>query len=191
MLGFTPYAVMRPEDAFPRAKATAAQTALALDDGLGKAHASLGACALLYDWDRAASERAFQESISRTPDNVGARVWHSTLLATVGHHDDDAIEEARRATEIDPLSVIAAAHVSLRLYNAGRYSAATVAAEKAIELDPQYRRRTRTRAAACQGSGQLADAIDSAETVVSIVRTPHSAAYLGGLYGAAAVATTL
>ena len=47
VLGFTPYGTMKPVEAFPRAKA-AAQKALALSDSLAEAHASLGACALLY-----------------------------------------------------------------------------------------------------------------------------------------------
>src|SRR5262249_49795035 len=49
-LGMTQFGVLRPIEAFPRAKA-AAQKALALDDSLGEAYGSLGLCAFYYDWD--------------------------------------------------------------------------------------------------------------------------------------------
>ena len=73
MLGFYPYGVLKPRDAYPRAKA-AAQKALALDASLGDAHASIGLCAFLYDWDWQAAELAFRRSIELAPNAMGARV---------------------------------------------------------------------------------------------------------------------
>ena len=180
VLGFTPYGAMKPAEAFPRAK-IAAQKALNFDSSMAEAYASLGACALLYEWDWAASERAFRQSLEIAPDNVGAHVWYSTLLAVVGKHEK-AIAEAQRAAEIDPLSVIAAAHVSLRFYNARRYEDAIVAARKAIEMDPAYPSAHAYLAFAYEASGQPQLAIESAETVASIMRSPHWTAYLGSLY---------
>ena len=184
VLGFTPYGAMKPAEAFPRAK-IAAQKALNFDSSMAEAYASLGACALLYEWDWAASERAFRQSLEIAPDNVGAHVWYSTLLAVVGKHEK-AIAEAQRAAEIDPLSVIAAAHVSLRFYNARRYEDAIVAARKAIEMDPAYPSAHAYLAFAYEASGQPRLAIESAETVASIMRSPHWTAYLGSLYAVGA-----
>ena len=101
-LGFTPNSTMAPGEAFPRAKA-AAQKALALDGSLGDAYASLGMCSFLYDWDWASAERAFKRCLELTPTSLGARVWYPILLAVIGRHDE-AIAEAKRAIDIDPLS---------------------------------------------------------------------------------------
>ncbi len=53
---------MKPSEAFPRAK-SAAEKALALDDSLSEAHASLAACGFYYDWDWTAAEQKFQRAL--------------------------------------------------------------------------------------------------------------------------------
>ena len=57
----TVFGIMRPTEIFPLARA-AAEKALALDDSLAEAYQSLGTCALLFDWDWPAAERAYQRS---------------------------------------------------------------------------------------------------------------------------------
>jgi TolB-like protein/Tfp pilus assembly protein PilF len=136
MLGFYQYVVLKPRDAYPRAKA-AAQKALALDASLGDAHASIGLCAFLYDWDWQAAELAFRRSIDLAPNAMGARVWYPALLANIGRHED-AIREARHAVDIDPLSVNAITTLGRILYIARRYDEASREMAKALEMDANF-----------------------------------------------------
>ena len=127
---------MKPSDAYPRAKA-AAQKALSLDGSLGEAYASLGMCAFFYDWDWAASERAFRRSLELAPDSMGARVWYPALLAMTGR-PEEAIHEAEKAVEIDPLSVNASTLLGQVLYWCRRFDESLAALTKALEIDPNY-----------------------------------------------------
>jgi TolB-like protein/Tfp pilus assembly protein PilF len=136
MLGFYPYGVMKPRDAYPRAKA-AAQKALALDESLGDAHASAALCAFLYDWDWNAAERGFRRSIELSPHALGARVWYPALLANIGRYED-AIREAEHAVDIDPLSVNAITTLAQTLYTARRYHEASRALARALDMDSSF-----------------------------------------------------
>lgn len=136
MLGFYPYGVMKPRDAYPRAKA-AAQKALALDGSLGDAHASAALCAFLYDWDVNAAERGFRRSIELSPNALGARVWYPALLANIGRHED-ATREAEQAVEIDPLSVNAITTLGQTFYTARQYEQAGRQFAKVLDMDSSF-----------------------------------------------------
>jgi TolB-like protein/Tfp pilus assembly protein PilF len=136
MLGFYPYGVMKPRDAYPRAKA-AVQKALGLDETLGDAHASGALCAFLYDWDWKAAERGFRRSIELSPNAMGARVWYPALLSNIGRHGD-AIREAEQAVNIDPLSVNAITSLGQTFYHARRFDDANREFAKALEMDSSF-----------------------------------------------------
>jgi Tfp pilus assembly protein PilF len=79
----------------------AAERALALDPGLGEAHAALGMAARnLRKMDDA--DREFRRAIDLSPGYATAHHWYSTYLSSVGRYDE-AIAESRRALELDPL----------------------------------------------------------------------------------------
>ena len=136
LLGFTPYGTMRPSEAFPRAKA-AARKALALDPSQGEAHATLGVCALFYDWNWAESEHEFRRSLELAPESMGTRLWFPVLLSLIGK-PEEAIREGRRAIEIDPLSVNAVTLFGQALVFARRFDEAEIVLKEALELDPNY-----------------------------------------------------
>ena len=169
-LGFTPYATMKPSEAFPRAKA-AAQKAVTLDDSLAEAHVSLGLCAYYYDWDWAAAEGAFRRALKDT-HNSYAHGSYAMFLAGQGRVEE-SIQEARLASEIDPLSVSAAAVFGFVLYFARRYEEAIRAIGKAIELDPAYHPAHLYLGITRHAKGEITEAVESVEKAVSIVRNPH------------------
>src|SRR5262249_48784115 len=179
------FGVLRPIEAFPRAKA-AAQKALALDNSLGEAYGSLGACGFYYDWDWAASERAFRRCLDIRPEYVNAYGWYASLLAVIGRFEE-AIQVARRATEIDPLSVNAAYYLGLVLYFSRRHDEAITALRQALEIDPSYQMAYIPLALAYVAKSQLLDAIDSAETGDSMAqhRNPFFIAMKGYVYALA------
>src|SRR5262249_47783 len=111
--------VLRPAEAFPRAKA-AAEKAVALDASLSEAHASLGLCALFSDWDWPAAEREFRRSLELNPENAIAHRTYGVFLVAMGK-THDALRETQLAAELDPLSALTAHFPGLVLVFSRRY----------------------------------------------------------------------
>jgi tetratricopeptide (TPR) repeat protein len=181
VLGSAGFGMMRPSEAFPQAKA-AAQKALAIDDSLAEAHASLGGCALMYDWDWAAAERSLQKAVGLDPENVTTRLLYSQFLAITGRLED-AEREARRVADSDPLFPNGPGWLAVTLYSRRRYDEALQAAAKALELDPHFVPAHLVVLSTYQSQGRLADAISYAESITSTVKLPLFIATKGQLYG--------
>src|SRR6476646_10341937 len=124
------------KDSLPKAK-TAAQKALAIDDSLAEAHASLSFSLVWFDWDWAAAERESQRAITLNPNSAMAHFSHAHLLSDLGRHDE-AVADAMRAVELDPLFFLYRAIGALFLHHAGRNEEARVQLEKTFELDPNF-----------------------------------------------------
>jgi tetratricopeptide (TPR) repeat protein len=182
-LGFTPYGSMKPSDAYPLAK-SAAQKALSLNDSLGDAYASLGMCGFFYDWDWTASERAFQRCLRLAPESLGARVWYPTLLAAIGR-SDDAVQEARRAVAIDPLSVNAAAALAQVYYFTRRFDECSTALSRALEIDPHYPTAVVFVGFLHLARGNFAEGVAVLERTIIDIQHPHWLAHAGLAYGLA------
>ena len=69
-----------PHEAMPKARA-AAQRALAIDENLAEAHATLAHILAQYDWDWAAAERSYQRAIELNPE---LRPWPRVLQFLFG-----------------------------------------------------------------------------------------------------------
>ena len=113
-----------------------ANRALALDPGLGEAHATL-AYTYFYDWDFSAAEAEFQKSMSLTPRYATAHQWYAEYLRMVGR-EQDAIAESARALEIDPLSPIVNTEAALPYYYLNEYDKAAAQLRRTIDLDPYF-----------------------------------------------------
>ncbi len=136
MLGSMPYALMRPSDASAKAKA-AATHALALDESLAEAHVSLAFVTYAFDWDWGAGERHFKRAIELDPNYATAHMWYALYLGQLGRIDQ-AVSEAQRARELEPLSLIGTYSVGLAHYFGRRYDTAAEYARKALEIDPNF-----------------------------------------------------
>jgi serine/threonine protein kinase/tetratricopeptide (TPR) repeat protein len=124
-------------EVYPRAKA-AALRALAIDETLAEAHASLAMVQKEYDWDWVGAGRAYQRALELNPNYSVANLWYGEYLAAVGRHSE-AITAIKRAIELDPLSLIA--HASLArhgYYFARRYNEAIAQIEKTLEVDDTF-----------------------------------------------------
>jgi non-specific serine/threonine protein kinase len=183
VLGSSGFGMMRPSEAFPQAKA-AAQKALAIDDSLAEAHASLGGCAMMYDWDWGAAERSLQKAIGLDPDNVTTRLLYSQFLAITGRLDE-AEREARRVVDLDPLFPNGPGWLGVTLYNRRRYDEALQATAKALELDPYFAPSHLIVLSVYQSQGRSADAISYAEKLTPTIKLPLFVAMKGQLYGLA------
>jgi serine/threonine protein kinase/tetratricopeptide (TPR) repeat protein len=125
-----------PSTVYPRAKAAAAR-ALEIDPALAEAHASLGYYTLFYDRDWAAAERQFQTAISLNPAYPSAHQWYGWFLLAMGRFDE-ALAAMRRASELDPLSLIINVHLGYTLSLAGQYPEAITQLQHTLELDPTF-----------------------------------------------------
>jgi eukaryotic-like serine/threonine-protein kinase len=126
---------MAPKDVNEKAKA-AAQKALAIDDSLVEAHTSL---ASIYhnEWNWQGAEREFKRAIELNPSYATAHHWYSIYLATVGRFDE-TVQEATKAAELDPLSLIISASLGNRLNEARRYEDAANQCRKTLDMDPNF-----------------------------------------------------
>jgi TolB-like protein/DNA-binding winged helix-turn-helix (wHTH) protein/tetratricopeptide (TPR) repeat protein len=130
------YSVLSRDDAYPKAQA-AATKALALDDNLGEAHASLAFALDLYGWDWDAAEREYKRALTLNPGYATAHQWYAWHLIMTGQ-TGEAIVEIKKAESIDPLSLIISADVADALCVAHLYDEAIRQSHKTLELDPNF-----------------------------------------------------
>ena len=112
-----------------------ARKAIALDDSLAEAHASLAWSLFIYDWRWEEAEREFRRAIELDPRYAPAHQWYAFLLASKGHFDE-ALIEGHTAQENDPSSVsvrrsLGYCYLYARKYDQGRYHL-----DRAIAMNP-------------------------------------------------------
>jgi serine/threonine protein kinase/TolB-like protein/Tfp pilus assembly protein PilF len=94
-----------PNDVLPKSNA-AAEKALELDPTLAHPHAVLGSIKANYNWDFSAGEAEFRKAIELDPSDATAHQWFSQLIGELGGRAQEAIDEANRARQLDPLAPI-------------------------------------------------------------------------------------
>jgi tetratricopeptide (TPR) repeat protein len=95
---------------------------------------------------------------------------------------DRAIAEGKRAIELDPLSLIINADLSLVYFNARRYDQAEAQARKTLEMDSQFFLAHYYLGTAFQLKGQLKEAIPEFQKSIELNNDPYSIAMLGQAY---------
>ena len=176
------YGRLEPKEGFPKAK-DAALKALEIDEGSAEAHTSLAFINFRWDWDRAATEREFQAAIKLKPAYAPAHQWYSSYLVAVERFDE-AIAEAKRTEELEPLSFVASSHLGWIYYLAGKNDAAIEQCKKILELDPSSFPARRYLGLAYEAKGQYAEAITEFQTGVKLSGSPLMLALLGHAYAA-------
>jgi len=130
------YRSKSPAESYPQAKA-AANKALELDSNLAEPHSTLAMIKAFYEWDWAGAENEFKLTLDLNPRYPTAHQRYSLFLPVVGRLDE-AVAEARKAQELDPLSLIINENVGDILALARRYDEAEEQLRKTIELDPSF-----------------------------------------------------
>ncbi|HTU48632.1 MAG TPA: tetratricopeptide repeat protein [Bryobacteraceae bacterium] len=130
------YGALNRNEAFPKAKA-AATRAVKLDDSLGEAHASLGLCLKLFDWNWRGAEAELSRAIELSPSYASAHQWYGWSLIN-GGQNNEGISELKKAEALDPLSLIISADLADALTVAHRYAESIQQSRKAIEMDPSF-----------------------------------------------------
>lgn len=167
------YGVIPQKDAMPRAKA-AAQQALAIDDGLAEAYATLGLIVEQYEWNWPEVERDYKRAIDLNPNYAVAHHYYADgYLAAVGRREE-AIVELRKARELDPLSPVIASDLGRHLGQAHRYGEAIDQFHKVLEVDPDFALAHDYLSQLYEEEGLFAEAIAEIEKI----RTPDRAPYV-------------
>ena len=128
------YRAIPVAEAYTRAKQYA-RKALALDETLPSAHASLAWALFIYDWDWDGAEREFRRAIELNPRYASAHQWFAFLLAARGEFDA-ALLEAHTALELDPASVSIRRTIGWVYFYARRFDQAREHLARAIEMNP-------------------------------------------------------
>ena len=159
----------------------AARQALALDDTLAEAHASLAGVLYRYRWDWEGAEREFRRSLELDPGSAEGYRAYAIYLMTV-RRNGEAVAAARRAQELSPLSPVINVELGGALVRVGEYDEAVRQAHKALEIDPKFERAYGMLGSAYDARGDRAAAVLALEKAAA-VSGRGGGAWLGYLYG--------
>jgi serine/threonine protein kinase/tetratricopeptide (TPR) repeat protein len=171
------YLGLPPQEARPKAKA-AAMKALELDNSLAEAHTTLADCLLYYDWDFRKSEEEFKRAMEANPNYPTAPQWYSELLSAMGRHEE-AIREARRALQLDPLSLIINTSVGQALFNAQKYDQAIEQLQKTVQMDSNFAAAHRALAGAYELKKMYPEAVAEFQKALNLEENTPMAAAIG------------
>jgi len=178
LLGHSLYDVLPTADAMPRAKA-AALRAIELDPELADPHAALGWVRTHHDWDWEGAERDFQVALQLDPRRATTRHWYSFLLSILGR-PEEAVEQARRAWELDPLSLIVNANVAQPPFYARQFDVAASTARRLVELEPSFAVAHSWIGLALAGGGRWAEALPALRAFLELFGpTSRGVAWVG------------
>jgi serine/threonine-protein kinase len=154
-------------EAYSKARA-AAMKALEIDSSLAEGYATLGFVMATFDRDWSGSEDAFQKALSLNSSYATAHQWYSVILRSLGRFDE-AIEEAQKALQLDPLSPIINATVGQSFYFARRYDEAIKLYRRMLAVESNYRWTPYLMACAYREKGWYDEAIIEFEEALKLM----------------------
>jgi DNA-binding SARP family transcriptional activator/TolB-like protein/Tfp pilus assembly protein PilF len=172
------------DQTYPRAKA-AALAALKLDSTLAAPFAALGDINALYEWDWAAADRNFRRSLALDPNNANTHHWYSEDYLVPAGRLREALAEAWRARELDPLSVLINVNYGQRLYHAGRLEEAVAQLRGVMALDSSFIVANEFLGTIYLFQGRAAEAVPLLERSLDEARHSINVALLGYAYAKA------
>jgi DNA-binding winged helix-turn-helix (wHTH) protein/TolB-like protein/Tfp pilus assembly protein PilF len=181
LMGSYSHGQIPPREAMSKASA-AAEKALALDDTLAEAHASLAFAKLNYDWDWPTAEREFRRTLELGPNDARSHHWYSNYLMAMGR-TQEALAESQRALELSPTDVAINEHLGWAYLMARQYDQAIQRCRVTLELDPDFVQAHRVLSLADLYRGQYDVAISGLQRgVQSTTVDPVSLALLARAY---------
>jgi TolB-like protein/DNA-binding winged helix-turn-helix (wHTH) protein/Flp pilus assembly protein TadD len=173
-----------PEGLELKARGRAAlEKAVALDETLGEAHASIGLLAMNFDWEWARAEKEFKRAIELNPNYATAHQWYGEFLADMGRAAE-AISEIQRARELDPLSVIINSDVGKVYLLTRHYDEAVAQFKRTLELDPDFAQAHGLLAVTYSLQGRHNEALEEVRKIRDLENDPMLLAWFGYIQGA-------
>ncbi len=130
-MGYLGYSA--PGEVLPKMRA-AATRAVSLDPTLPEAHVAMAAVLTFYEWNWSEGEREFQRAVELNPSLPIAHHWYALLRECLSRYDE-ALEQRRRARELDPTSPPILAALGQTLFRLGHNEQALTELHKAVEMD--------------------------------------------------------
>ena len=149
-----------------------AKRAVELDPAFPEAHLALGDIRRMLEWDWRGAEQEYMQAIALNPSAENAHRRYSLMLV-VQSRDVDAIREAERACELDPLCLVVGASAALVRLLAGDYQGAIERCQHTFRLEPQYLPAQRLVGAAHLMAGRVSEGIAALEAAHAEVPTDH------------------
>ena len=118
-----------PREDYPKSNA-AARKALELDSTLAHPHAVLGSNEIGYDWDFAGGESEYRKAFELDPNDASAHQLYAADIGMIDGRQQEALAEANRAYQLDPLSPIIGYRVGAIHIWARQYDEAIVVCKK-------------------------------------------------------------
>ncbi len=115
----------------------AVKNALAIDNDLGEAYASLANIHAHYN-RKGEAETAYQKAIELSPNYASAYQWYSSFLGKYPLRIQEQVELARKAVELDPRSSSLSLSLGHKYLLQGLYTLAEGQYQKVIELSPDF-----------------------------------------------------
>ena len=171
--------MMPPGDGWPKAEA-AFQKARELDPSLPEALTGAAVIEWMDRRDWAGAERMFRQAIRSNPPTRPESLL-ARLLAAEGRFDE-AVAQARRAVELDPLSIRFSAGLARIYYYARRYDETIRQYRQALELDPNDVFVHEALGDAYQRRGFAPDAIAEWRAALTLAGDPSGAAMVDRAY---------
>jgi tetratricopeptide (TPR) repeat protein len=115
----------------------AAKRSIELDPTSAVAHTALACATLLFENNRAMAKQEFDRALDLSPGYAMGRCWYAQFYLDWACGDfEQAIAEARRALDSDPLSAYVTMNLGMCLLTAGRLDEAIDTCRRALQLDP-------------------------------------------------------
>ena len=112
-----------------------------------------------YSWDFPGGEAEFRKALELDPGDATAHQWFSEMLSDIGGRAQEAIDEATRAHQLDPLSPIIAAQEAQAYASARQFDKAIDLFKKVIVDNPTFGRGHSELAAVYWSAHKHAEAI--------------------------------
>jgi serine/threonine protein kinase/Flp pilus assembly protein TadD len=162
--GYVPLAVychLAPKDSCPKARA-AAHSALEIDPKLCEARTVLGLITSYYDWDLENGEKELRQAVALDPKYPRARQALAENL-TISGRLEEAVVEAKRALELDPLALSLNGFMAITYYFKREYDKAIEHGLRTVDMDPNFFPGYFDLGLAYQLNGQFAEAAAALE----------------------------
>jgi Flp pilus assembly protein TadD len=120
----------------------------------------------LLDWDWRAAEDGFRRAITLNPSSDGAHRWYGLLLAGMGRCEE-AVREAQRARELDPLCLVVGTSAAWIQFMAGDFESAIDTCRNVLDMKPHFPPATRVLGAALLQLEHAAEGIAEMEAAAA------------------------
>jgi TolB-like protein/tetratricopeptide (TPR) repeat protein len=136
LLGAPGWEAGPPAELLGRAR-QAVDKAIALDPNLADSYATRAMVRMNLDWDLTAANDDIDRAVALNPSHARANQYRSAILTAMGRFDE-AVEAAKLAQHLDPLSITESTTLGVRLYYARRFPEAVDQLKRTATLNPRF-----------------------------------------------------